>query len=216
MTPTIDSTPTPPPLPETGAYHREDCGNSKLRKERISIIIITVLSLLSVLGCLSSCFISVFVPENPLKLGSSYSRVKLPKDTTVLTNIDTGRGLPFPGGASDGYTYFVFQLPHEKITSFSATLEKSPYWNPLPLSTELRDHENSIQKVIADYSDQTFPFDISNGYYLFVDDQTETSKLYGFDDSDLATPFYDRSSYNFTFCLFNVDDGKLYVWDIDT
>jgi hypothetical protein len=187
---------------------------SKIKKFWVPIT--AGLILLLVLACVASCLISVLIPENPIKLASSISRVTLPKGTTLVTNNDTGPGLPIPGGASDGYTYLVLQIPSEKMVEFESTLKQSSYWKPLPLSAELADHEDIIQPSISGGIEETIPITSSTGYYLFIDSQEEYNNSSGEQVYDIATPFYDRYSYNFTFCLFNDKDGKLYIWSLDT
>jgi hypothetical protein len=180
------------------------------------VLITAGLIILLELACVATCLISVFKPEDPKKLAGSISRVKLPIGTTILTNNDTYTGLPIPGGASDGYTYLVLQIPSDKIVEFEATLKQSSYWKPLPLSAELAEHEDIIQPSISGGIEETIPIASSTGYYLFIDSQEEYNKSSGEQVYDIATPFYDRYSYNFTFCLFNDKDGKLYIWSLDT
>ena len=166
------------------------------------------------LVCIGSCLFSVFVPVDPLELASSMSGVDLPKGTTVLTNNDTGPGLPVPGGASDRYTFIVLQIPPEKIIEFAGTLEKSSLWKPLPLSPEFAGHEDRLQPSFG--IEETIPITTSTGYYLFVDYQEEYNKEKGKQIYDTTKPFYERYSENFKFGLFNDKDGKLYLWRIDT
>lgn len=162
------------------------------------------------LACIASCLISILIPRDPIKLARSFSEVELPKGTTIVMNNDTGPGLPIPGGASDGYTFLVLQIPPGKIVEFTATLEKSPLWKPLPLSAQLAEQEEGIlQPSISGGIEETIPIATSTGYYLFIDRQEEYNKSSGEDVYDIATPFYKRYSYNFTFCLFNDQDGKL-------
>lgn len=171
---------------------------------------------LSVLACMLSCLASVLIPEDPFKLASAIARVELPKGTTIASNNDTVPGLPIPGGASDGYAFLVLQIPPEKIAEFTSTLKKSPFWKPLPLSAELAEHEDVIQPSIAGGVQETIPIATSTGYYLFIDHQAEYNKKTGKQVYEVATPFYDRYSYHFSFCLFNDKDGKLYIWNLDT
>ena len=171
---------------------------------------------LLVLACIASCLAPILIPEEPISLARSMSRVEFPKDTTIVTNNDTGPGLPIPGGASDGYTFLVLQIPPEKIGEFTTTLIKSSFWKPLPLSSELADHEKYIQPSFMYGVEETIPIATATGYYLFIDRQEEYNISTGKQVYEIATPFYERSSYNFTFCLFNDKDGKLYLWRIDT
>lgn len=171
---------------------------------------------LLVLACIASCLAPILIPEDPIRVARSMSGVELPKGTTILTNIDTYTGLPIPGGASDGYTFLVLQIPPQKIGEFTTTLEKSSFWEPLPLSPELADHEEYIQPSFIYGVEETIPIASVTGYYLFIDRQEEHNKSSGKQVYEIATPFYERYSYNFTFCLFDDQVGKLYLWRSDT
>ncbi len=175
-----------------------------------------IIIVLLILACIASCCVSALIPENPIKLGSSMSRVELPKGTTIVTDNDTGPGLPIPGGASDGFTFLVLQIPPEKIVEFTTTLKESSFWKPLPLPAELAEHERAIQPSIAGGIEETIPIATSTGYYLFIDKQEEYNKRSGKQVYPIETPFYERRSFNFTFGLFNDKDGKLYLWRLDT
>ncbi len=166
------------------------------------------------LACIASCLISIFVPANPIKLTGTILDIDIPKGTTVLTNHDTGPGLPIPGGASDGYTFIVLQVPSNKISEFTDTLEASPLWKPLPLSPEFVGHEEEFQPSFD--IEETIPITTSTGYYFFIDYQEQYNKKKGEQVYDTTQPFYERNSENFTFGLFNDKDGKLYLWSIDT
>jgi hypothetical protein len=172
-----------------------------------------LLSLL-ILACITSCIFYALTPENPIDLASSMLRIKLPEGTTVVTNDDTGPGLPIPGGASDGYTFLVLQIPYEKIGEFTNILEASSYWKPLPLPIELAQHEEYLQPTFGIKA--TIPIATSTGYYLFIDSQEEYNKEHGKQTYDTTRPFYERFSFNYTFGLFNDKDGKFYLWRIDT
>lgn len=172
--------------------------------------------LVLIAACVVSCLVSLLVPQDPIKLARSISRVALPKGTTIVSNNDTGPGLPIPGGASDGYVFLVLQIPMEKIAEFTNTLSNSPDWKPLPVPAEFAEHERVLQPSISGGIDESIPITTSTGYYLFIDHQAEYNKRTGRDSYAVATPFYERPSYNFTFCLFNDLDGKLYLWRLDT
>lgn len=171
------------------------------------------LLVLLLLACIASCLIPIFIPRNPIKLAGSMLDVDIPKGSTVLTNHDTP-GLPIPGGASEGDTFIILQIPPEKIIEFADTLADSPSWKPLPLSPEFAGHEEEFQPSFG--IEETIPITTSTGYYFFEDRQEEYNKKKGEQIYDTTKPFYERYSKNFTFGLFNDKDGKLYVWGIDT
>ena len=172
------------------------------------------LLVLLTLACIASCLIPTFIPANPIKLAGSMLDVDIPEGSTVLTNNDTGGRLPFPGGASDGATFIILQIPPEKVVEFADTLADSPSWKALPLSPEFAGHEEEFQPSFG--IEGTIPITTSTGYYFFVDWQEEYNKEKGEQEYDTTKPFYERISENFTFGLFNDKDGKLYVWGIDT
>lgn len=192
---------------------QKNISTMKKPKKYFLSIFIGLLVLLP-LACLASCFFSIFIPEDPIKLAGSMLDVDIPEGTTVLTNNDTGPGLPFPGGASDGYTFIILQLPPDKIAGFSDSLAKSSVWKPLPLSPEFSGHEDAFQPSYD--IEETIPITTSTGYYYFMDRQAEYNKKKGEQVYDTTKPFYERDSENFTFGLFNDKDGKLYLWRNDT
>jgi hypothetical protein len=132
----------------------------------------------------------------------------------VLTN-NIEPGLPIPGGASDGHTFVILQIPSEKIVEFTGILEKSPFWKPLPLSLEFSGHEEEFQPSLFSI-EETIPVTTSTGYYFFIDYQGEYNKQKGEQVYDTTQPFYERDSEDFGFGLFDDKDGKLYIWSIDT
>ncbi|MFZ5856375.1 MAG: hypothetical protein ACOYZ6_06055 [Chloroflexota bacterium] len=158
-----------------------------------------------------ACIISFVIPTNPITLASSMAQVDIPTGVTVRTNDDTGPGLPIPGGASDGYTFLVIQIPPAKISEFSQTLTNSNIWKPLPLPQEFIDNEWLLQP-----DNGTIPLDTLKGSYLFVDRQDSYNKNHKERRYDTSQPFYERYSFNFTFGLFDDKTGLLYLWRLDT
>lgn len=172
--------------------------------------ILAVAAGLVFLACIGSCAISFLGIDDPVMLASSMLMIKIPHGATAITN-DNSPGLPLPGGASDGYVFIVLQIPPEKAAELIENLKRSSNWHSLPLPEELAQHENLLQPSFG--IEGTIPITTSTGYYLFIDSQTEGGDKQAF---DLTIPFYNRPSYNFTFGLFNDQDGKLYLWRLDT
>ena len=162
-----------------------------------------------------TCVLEPLLPGYQIRLASSMLRTKLPKGTTAIV-IDDSPGLPFPGGASDGYTFLILQIPPKKIAEFTNTLEESPIWKPLPLPARLAENEHFLQPRIIGAIEETIPIDSSTGYYLFIDHQEEYNKAHDSQTYDTAKPFYERSSLNYTFGMFDDKTGKLYLWSLDT
>jgi hypothetical protein len=150
---------------------------------------------------IGACVVDAFIPDSPVKYISSVLRIKIPKGTTVIS--DDYSEPSFPTG--DGYSWTILQVPPEKITEFVSSIEASPIWKPLPLSSELASHEHYIQPAFMFGVEGEIPITTSEGYYVFIDRQDNTIK-----------PFYERPSFNYTFGLFNKKDGKLYFWNLDT
>ena len=184
---------------------------------RIFVLPITVgLSILLLLVCVVSCFFLVFsdliTPQSPVEFASSALRIDIPKDTTVI--VDNNDGPSFPLG--DGYSWMVLQIPTEKAIEFTNSLKKSPIWKPLPLPKELAEAEHYLQPTFEFGLEGTIPITTSTGYYFFIDSQEEYNKRNAKQTYDTTEPFYKRPSFNFTFGLFDDQDGKLYLWSIDT
>lgn len=182
--------------------------SKKISRTKVIILVVAFFALL--LACVTDSLNS-----NPVKLASSLLRTDLPQGTTVITNVDTGPGLPIPGGASDGYTFLILQIPLEKITEFAGKL-KPPLWKPLPLTPDLAKAERYLQPTIMSGVEGNIPIATSTGYYLFLDRQEEYNRTHSRQTYDTTRPFYERSSSNYTFGMFDNQTGKLYLWSIDT
>ena len=169
-----------------------------IKKESKKGWLITFTVLIIAIG---ACVIESFIPDNPVKYVSSALRIKIPNGTTVFN--DDYSEPSFPTG--DGYSWTILQVPPDKITILVNSIEASPIWNTLPLPPELVEHEHYIQPNSMFGVEGEIPITTSDGYYVFIDRQDETSE-----------PFYERSSFNYTFGLFNIEDGKLYLWSLDT
>ena len=102
----------------------------------------------------------------------------------------------------------VLQIPPEKITEFSAKLHNASAWKPLPLPEEFAQNEHYLQPNRLFGVKGTIPITTAKGYYLFQDSQIGRY--------DTTKPFYERSSFNFTFALFDERDGKVYIWVLST
>jgi hypothetical protein len=165
--------------------------------------------------CVFYCVLEPLLPGRPIRLAKSMIRTDLPGGTTVLT-IDDDPGLPFPGGASDGYTFIILQIPSEQTSEFANSLNESQSWKRLPLPVVFLVNESLLQPDITDDQENTIPLDSPNGYYLFIDHQEEYNQTHRDQTYDTKKPFYERASFNFTFALFDEKTGKLYIWSLDT
>ena len=165
----------------------------------ISIIVILIL--------IGICSYEAYISSDPINFAGKAVRVKIPKGTTVI--VDDYSEASFPTG--DGYSWTVLQIPSNKINEFKDLLKNSPNWKPLPVTQELAEHEHFIQPTFMLGVQGEIPIKSATGYYIFIDEQVEER---GGPDIDL--PFYERSSFNFRFGLFDDRDGRLYIWSIDT
>lgn len=158
-----------------------------------------------------ACILYAHFQSQPLWYAHSLLKVSIPKGTTVVTDVFEEPSFPL----GDGYSWMVLQIPIEKAGEFAHSLEASTSWKPLPLPAELAGCEHSLQPTMADL-EGTIPIAESSGYYFFVDAQEEHNKKHESQDYDTQLPFCERKSLNFRFALFNVRDGRVYIWSIDT
>ncbi len=89
----------------------------------------------------------------------------------------------------------------------------SSNWKVLPLSDEL-DSIMKMEQCDSDsckdvYEKYSIP-NITNGYYYFLDCHSESNNKY--DDPDLNN----RSSWNFTLAIFDMDTNIIYYYKLDT
>lgn len=91
--------------------------------------------------------------------------------------------------------------------------ELSDNWKVLPLSENILEIMNMPQcdgdgcKTV--FNKYEIP-EIKNGYYLFKDRHSSSNNKY--DDTELNI----RSSYNFSLSIFDKDNNKIYLYELDT
>ena len=190
-------------------YSTQDNKNGTGSKNTNNDCLIIVLTFVGgvIILILACVIINSLVPSNPVSFASSSLRIAIPKDTTVI--IDEYSEPSFPTG--DGYSWTVLQIQTDKIDEFKESLKNSSDWKPLPLPKELAENEQFLQPTFMSGVEGEIPIASATGYYIFIDEQKE-----GKQSSDIATPFYERFSFNYRFGLFNDKDGRLYIWSIDT
>ncbi len=118
------------------------------------------------------------------------------------------------GFHGDGMTFVVLHFDEGGLAD---QLEGLAGWHPLPLSenTEAlaygRDTEDGRRGpyLCDDEGQPVFP-EIQNGYYYFRDRHTESKDVY--DDGDV----FERSSYNFTMAIYDIDTDRMYYVEFDT
>lgn len=179
-------------------------------------------------GCLIGCLTPVVlllvlivlmcIPSDPVKLAEGLLRTKLPSGTKAASAEDTGPGLPIPGGASDGYTWLILQIPPDQATNFSRTVSAMPSWKRLPLPPELAAGERSLQPTIMDGVKGHIPLETAKGYYILIDQQVEWNQRIPPPRPPYQTekPIWERPSMDYTFGVFDETSGRVYVWSINT
>ncbi len=89
----------------------------------------------------------------------------------------------------------------------------SSNWKKLPLTNELNKVMSMEQCDDEDCKDVYLKYNIpkfTSGYYYFKDRHSESKNKY--DDSEINN----RASYNFTLALLNKENGRVYVYELDT
>ena len=111
------------------------------------------------------------------------------------------------GFLGDG-DYFA-KIECENISSSELTSN----WKKLPLSeslVEITEMEQCDDKACLDFYHKYDVPSIENGYYYFLDRHTEAKDK--FDDSDINN----RSSWNFTLGIIDIDTNTIYYYEFDT
>ena len=114
------------------------------------------------------------------------------------------------GGHNDGTIYQKYELTDEELKEVIASIESNPHWQKGALSDELKEeltHVHSFEKCNP-------MFDIDNGYFLFKDDHANAAseEIYTFDSEIVRS----RGSYNYIISALDVENKKLYYFQLDT
>ena len=179
-------------------------------------------------GCLALLFI-VFaslgfvalgwlcLPPDPVQTAEGLLRTKLPAGTKAVSQHDTGRGVPIPGGASDGYTWLILQVPASEATNFVKAISHSSLWKRLPLPPELAAGEKQLQPTSMHGVAGHIPVETATGYYLLIDLQAEwNQRHHPRPPYDTSEPIWQRPSRDYTFGVFDEKTGRIYVWHVNT
>ncbi len=148
---------------------------------------------------LASTFpVTVFIENRRERFGFAKN------DFVIVEEEDTHGG--FHG---DGTYYLIMDCTGNKEKAY----EILKGWNKLPLSENLDwliyGGERKGKKRYGLYEEAHIP-EIENGYYMFSDRHMES--IDSKDDSEL----FDRSSYNFSFAIYDSDANMFYYFDYDT
>ncbi len=183
----------------------------------IGCLVAVGIPVLLVVGLVGACVIDAAIPRNPVKLAAAMLQTSLPPGTKAVTKNDTGPGLPIPGGASDGHSWIVLQIPPEQMAGLSTNLAAEALWRRLPLPPDLAAAERYLQPTIMHGVKGHIPLETARGFYFFMDEQAEMNKRYpdrkGYDTSK---PFHERSSLDYIFAVYDETTGMLYFWRINT
>lgn len=95
----------------------------------------------------------------------------------------------------------------------SNNLDLSSNWKLLPLSSSIQEVlEMSMcnQSDCLNFFERNHVSEITNGYYYFYDRHSESINPYS--DIDLNN----RSSYNFSLAIYDIDNNIIYFYEFDT
>lgn len=131
---------------------------------------------------------------------------------TIIYNSDIHGG--FHG---DGYTFIEINFEDTAGESVVEDIVDSIDWNMIPLSDNLQTvvYGNEASNasygplVTVDEGIVTIPV-IEHGYFYFHDRHSKSNNPK--DDTELLR----RNSYNFTIALYDIDNNKLYYYELDT
>lgn len=120
-----------------------------------------------------------------------------------LENTYSNFQLPLPGGSTDGCIVAVYELSDLDVKAIEA-MGNQKSWQSLPLPDVIK------RGVAASNWPNRYPLiNESRGFYRFVDRYDPTDRRF-------AKPFADRSSFNFSIGLLDLDRRLLFVVIEDT
>ena len=109
------------------------------------------------------------------------------------------------GGHNDGTIYQKYDLNDDELKEIIASVETNPHWQKGALSEELKKEIATAQKNEM--------LDIDNGYFFFKDRHAEASgDIYRYDEEVVNGRF----SYNYMIAALDVENKKLYYYQLDT
>ncbi len=117
------------------------------------------------------------------------------RDSEVLYEMDTHGGF-----LGDGDATIVLKM-NDDLTD---VIEDDSLWHELPLPSQLN------LGVFCDEEGNRLIGEIENGYWFFVDRNSEAEDI--FDPSDLDK----RASWNYSFAVYDADENILCVYELDT
>lgn len=109
------------------------------------------------------------------------------------------------GFLGDGETYALFDCKDSRIDVSN--------WRSLPLSLNINEAFNLVtctSSTCGTVMERYNIPNIENGFYYFIDNNNEANNKY--DDTYLNN----RSSYNYSLAIYDVDNSKLYFYELDT
>ena len=158
-----------------------------------------------------------------LLAGLTACKAKTPQDlASEALSLDLSAGSEVSSydthsGNGDGTSCMVLSFQDDAILE---QIQASDAWHPLPVdqttkvlvygfSEETGETSWQIGPYLTDDSGNPLVPEVQNGYYVLLDRQAEDCKAPG---SDILN----RSSFNFTFGLYDTDTDTLYCCELDT
>lgn len=149
------------------------------------------------------------------KMGNIYSymdkiNIEIPLSSKVLEYDSSSKGIQ-----GDGESYAVIQISEDEKNEFIENALENK-WKEMPLPKEIEVLVFGGENKEVDFGEGLFNIKdfrlsgIKNGIYYFED---RFAKYYP-EQKDI--PISERSAYNFTLAMFDRDENKLYIFELDT
>lgn len=118
------------------------------------------------------------------------------------------------GFHGDGEKFAKIEFDNSNGENILSQIERDARWNELPLTENLNlimygGVKNNIEYVFNLAEKAGIP-EMTNGYWYFIDRHS------GSKHPEKDTELFDRSSFNFTLAIYDVENNKLYYYEFDT
>lgn len=112
----------------------------------------------------------------------------------------------------DGSYYAVYELNDEQVSTIKKDILNQNKWHEMPMKADIvyiarRFLNSSLEngEIKNDMLVESY-----HGFYFFKDRLAEQSEEIS------KEPFWQRSSYNFTLAMLDIDNNRLYIYTVDT
>lgn len=144
---------------------------------------------------------------------SEWIGIDVPASAQVVEKINgySSASFPIPGGLSDGYFHVLMQLSADEhqvmMDRITANMAGQPdrKWQEMPVRHNLLLIKNFLELSRI----KPIPVEAEHGYYILIDRQSD-------DPDAIKADWTKRSSYNFTFAIYDDKERKLYLFLEDT